>query len=72
MVDKIKNTSTKITRKELLNEVNRCLKELRIRAISMGSLKRFIAESNELTDEERQRMNEILDERKQYFNSKKS
>lgn len=72
MVDKIKNTSTKITRKELLNEVNRCLKELRIRAISMGSLKRFIAESNELTDEERQKMNEILDERKQYFNSKKS
>jgi hypothetical protein len=38
----------------------------------MGSLKRFIAESNELTDEERQKMNEILDERKQYFNSKKS
>lgn len=72
MVDKVRNKSTKITRKELLKEVNNNLKKLYIRPISMGSLKRFIAESNDLTDEERQRMNDNLTIRKQYISSKKS
>ena len=70
LVDTIKNGSTKITRKELLEKVNKELRKLYIRPISLGSLKRFIAESNELTDEERQRLNDILDERKAYVNSR--
>jgi hypothetical protein len=35
----------------------------------MGSLKRFIAESNELTDEERNILHESFDRRKQYLKS---
>ncbi len=72
MVDKVKNNSTKITRKDLLKEVNRNLKKIHVKEISMGSLKRFIAESNELTDEKRVFLYDTLDKRKQYLKSQNS
>ena len=70
LVDKVKNGCTKITRKDLLKEVNRNLKKLYISSISMGSLKRYIAESNELTDDDRIILNDNLKKRKEQINSK--
>lgn len=72
IVDKIKRKSTKITRKELLTEVNKSLLKIYVRKISMGSLKRFIAESNNLTDEERSQLQTFLNDRKTYIESRKS
>jgi hypothetical protein len=43
-----------------------------VKEISMGSLKRFIAESNELTDEKRVFLYDTLDKRKQYLKSQNS
>ena len=71
-VDRIKRNNTKLTRKELLKETNKTLQKLYIKPISMGSLKRFIAESNELTEEVREELQTNLDERKSYVNSHKS
>ena len=71
-VDKIRQKNTKITRKELLKEVNTYLQTLYVKKISMGSLKRYIAESNELTDEERTILYNNLNERKKYIDSRKS
>ena len=70
LVDAIKNRSTKITRKELLEKVNKELRTLYVKPISLGSLKRFIAESNDLTDNERQRLKNILNTRRDYVNSR--
>lgn len=72
VVDKIRNSNTKISRKELLKQVNKDLKKLYVRPISMGSLKRFIAESNELTDEERVHLMTNLMDRKKSVSSRKS
>ncbi len=72
LVDKVLNKSTKITRKELLKEVNSNLKKLYIKPITLGSLKRYIAESNELDDEDRERMNENLKKRKEQINKRRS
>ena len=63
MVDRVKNGNTKITRKELLEEVNNNLKKIYVNTISMGSLKRFITELDNLTDEERNRLNNNLNAR---------
>ena len=71
-VDKIRQKNTKITRKELLKEVNTYLQTLYVKKISMGSLKRYIAESNGLTDEERTILYNNLNDRKKYIDSKKS
>ena len=69
MVDKLRRNNTKIKREDLLREVNKSLKKIHVKEISMGSLKRFIAESNELTDEERNILHESFDRRKQYLKS---
>ena len=37
----------------------------------MGSLKRFIAESNELTDEKRNELNDLLKQRKKTLEEKR-
>lgn len=71
VVDKIRHRNTKITRAELLKEVNKNLQKLYIKPISMGSLKRFIAESNELSDDDREVLYANLSERKSYISSKK-
>ena len=71
-VDRIRNKNTKITRKDLLKEVNKNLLKIHIKKISMGSLKRFIAESNDLTEETRVQLQTCLNERKAYVNSHKS
>ena len=71
-VDRIKRKNTKITRKKLLEEVNKNLEKIYMKPISLGSLKRFIAESNELTDEAREELQVCLNERKSYVNSHKS
>ena len=57
---------------ELLKEVNTYLQTLYVKKISMGSLKRYIAESNGLTDEERTILYNNLNDRKKYIDSKKS
>lgn len=72
VVDRIKNSNTKISRKKLLEEVNEELKKLYIKKTSLGSLKRFIAESNELTNEKRKELNEMLESRKEQINSRKT
>ena len=59
-----------MTRKDMLKEVNRNLKKLYISSISMGSLKRYISESNELTDEDRIILSKNLKKRKEQINSK--
>lgn len=71
VVDKIRHRNTKITRAELLKEVNKNLQKIYIKPISMGSLKRFIAESNELSDDDREVLYANLSERKSYISSKK-
>jgi hypothetical protein len=70
-VDRIKRSNTKINRDELLKEVNRELIKLHVKTISKGSLKRFIAESNNLTDEERINLQTSLNERKILLNTKR-
>lgn len=72
VVDRIRRSNTKITRKELLNEVNQELKSLLIKTTTMGSLKRFIAESNELTDEDRVKLYGYLNKQKEWVASIKS
>ena len=65
VVDDIRTKKrTKTTRTELLKEVNRVLQKIRVRPISMGSLKRYIIESNKLTDEQRTELSYALNERK--------
>ena len=71
VVDKIRHRNTKITRAELLKEVNKNLQKLYIKPISMGSLKRFIAESNELSDDNREVLYANLNERKILLNTKR-
>lgn len=70
-VDRIRRKNTKITRTELLKEVNHNLQKLKVKPISLGSLKRFISESNNLSDETRTQLQENLNERKSYISSKK-
>lgn len=72
LVDRIKNGNTKITRKEMLNIVNKNLNKLYIKGISMGSLKRYIAESNALSDDERILLTNNLTNRKKLISSRKS
>ena len=72
MVDNIRRHNTKITRKELLNEANKYLQKIYISKISMGSLKRFIAESKELTDEQRVDLNDKLNVRKERIEERNS
>lgn len=72
IVDNIRQRSTKISRLELLAETNKCLQKIYIKKISMGSLKRFIAESKELTDEERIKLNNNLNKRKEVIESRNS
>ena len=70
VVDKIRHRNTKITRAELLKEVNKNLQKIYIKPISMGSLKRFIAESNELSDDDREVLYANLNEKKSLINHK--
>lgn len=70
-VDRIKRKNTKISRKELLKEVNSNLKKINVKEISLGSLKRFISESNTLTDEVRSQLQADLNNRKMLLNNKK-
>jgi hypothetical protein len=72
VVDNIRRHNTKITRKELLNEANKYLQKIYINKISMGSLKRFIAESKELTDEQRVDLNDKLNVRKEKIEERNS
>ena len=72
MVDKIRQRNTKITRAELLKEVNKNLQKIYVKPISMGSLKRFIAESNELSNDDREVLYANLNERKAIITSRKS
>ena len=69
IVDRIRQSNEKINRKELLNKVNQELNKLLIKKTTMGSLKRFIAESNELTDDDRTRLNECLIQQKEWVTS---
>lgn len=71
-VDRIRRKNTKITRNELLKEVNNNLQKIKIKPISLGSLKRFIAESNSLTDETRSQLQANLNDRKMLLSSRKS
>lgn len=71
-VDRIRRKNTKITRNELLKEVNNNLQKIKIKPISLGSLKRFIAESNSLTDEIRSQLQSNLNDRKMLLSSRKS
>ena len=61
IVDNIRNKYKKIKRKQLLDEVNFELNKLKIKPISEGSLKRFIIESNDLTDERRSELKKLLE-----------
>jgi hypothetical protein len=72
VVDNIRRHNTKITRKELLKEANKYLQKIYINKISMGSLKRFIAESKELTDKQRLDLNDKLNNRKERIESRNS
>ena len=63
-VDKIRRKNTKITREELLNLVNQNLQKISVKTISLGSLKRYITVSDKLTDDERLKLQEQLNERK--------
>ena len=72
VVDNIRRHNTKITRKELLREANKYLQKIYINKISMGSLKRFIAESKELTDKQRLDLNDKLNNRKERIESRNS
>lgn len=71
VVDGIRRKNTKITRDELLSETNKKLQKIYVKKISMGSLKRFIAESNELTDEKRNELNDLLKQRKKTLEEKR-
>ena len=71
-VDKIRRKNTKISREDLLNEVNRNLQKINMKPISLGSLKRYIFESDNLTDEDRSILQTSLNERKSYISSHKS
>lgn len=65
VVDDIrKRRHTKTTRTELLKEVNKELQKMKVKPISMGSLKRYIMESNNLTDEQRSQLLYDLNEKK--------
>lgn len=70
-VHKYKTRLTKITRPELLKVVNRNLKKMNIRQISLGSLKRFIAEINTLSDDDIQRIRENFNKQKETSYKKK-
>ena len=70
-VDKIRQKNTKITRSELLKETNRILQKLYIKPISLGSLKRFISISNNLSDDDREILQEDLENRKSLILSRK-
>lgn len=69
IVDRIRRNNLKIKRKDLLDKVNKELNKLLIKKTTMGSLKRFIAESNELTDEDRIRLTECLIQQKEWVTS---
>ena len=69
VVDRIRRNNLKIKRKDLLDKVNKELNKLLIKKTTMGSLKRFIAESNELTDEDRIRLTECLIQQKEWVTS---
>ena len=68
-MDRIRRNNLKIKRKDLLDKVNKELNKLLIKKTTMGSLKRFIAESNELTDEDRIRLTECLIQQKEWVTS---
>ena len=72
IVDGIRQKNTKITREELLKEANKSLKKLNVKKLSMGSLKRFIAQSNELTEDDRMKLQLNLENRKIRLESNKS
>ena len=69
VVDRIRRSNTKITRKDLLKEVNTELKKLMIKTTTIGSLKRFISESEKLSDEERTRLYGCLNKQKEWVAS---
>ena len=72
VVDKIRHKNTKITRVELLKETNKDLLKIQVKPISLGSLKRYVKESKEMSDEERVQLQLQLNERKEYIESKNS
>lgn len=71
-VDKIRQKNTKISRTELLKETNKNLQKINVKTISMGSLKRFISISNELSDDDRECLQANLNDRKTAITSRKS
>lgn len=56
--------NTKTSRTELLKEVNKELQKRKVKPISLGSLKRYISESNSLTDEDRNKLRYDLEDKK--------
>ena len=57
VVDEVRHRRhTKTSRTELLKEVNKELQKRKVKPISMGSLKRYIMESNNMTDEQRSKL----------------
>ena len=56
VADMRKRKSTKMSRTELLKDVNKELQRMKVKPISMGSLKRYIMESNKMTIEQREEL----------------
>lgn len=56
VADMRKRKSTKMSRTELLKDVNKELQRMKVKPISMGSLKRYIMEFNKLTIEQREEL----------------
>lgn len=54
---------TKTTRTELLREVNKELQKMHVKPISLGSLKRYISVSNNMTEEDRTKLIYDLNEK---------
>lgn len=72
VVDYLRHKNTKLSRDELLKEANKDLQKIHVKSISLGSLKRYIKESKELSEEERSQLQVQLNDRKTYIESRKS